>query len=304
MKITKDTKLNFTLFQLKSYFRNLPFIFLFMGIFYFCFIVIVYSFVGNTVKSLTSYISNSISVLENVYHQSEDAFKDFIDTEIQSISQMKSNDIHILFDGTYLNDVILRFKDMLTQNYGPAAQEIITDGETVVTGIVSQFIFAVCYLFLSVFFSDFAMKFSLRYYSRKNSIAKVFISVFFEALLGSSFLLLLGYLSNLNKIYFYLVFAFILLLFSLLSLLFGYFLQGRKQLSIKQVVNLRNIVQNYVTTILVILLPLMIFYLIFSFARPIFAYLLLIPLILYSFDSIGFANENYILGLKEKVNTK
>lgn len=304
MENRKGVRLNFTLFQLKSYFKNLPFVFLFMGIFYFSFILIVYSFLTSTARDAVSFVSNSVSLIENVYHESEDAFTSFFQDEFQAISQMKSNEIHLLIDGTYLNEFIKRFTEMLNQNYGPAAQEILSNLETVFGEITAHFLLSILYLFLSTFLSDLAMKFALRYYSRKNTILKTLISIFFEALLGSSIILLLGYLSNLNGIYFYLGLFFLLLLFGILSLLFGYLLQGRKKLSVKQVVNVRNILQNYLTVALIFLLPLVIFYLLYSFVGQIFAVLLFIPLMLYSFDSIGFANENYVLGLKEKANTK
>lgn len=292
-------RLNYTFYQLKSLLSNLLLIFIPMGVFYLALILAVYFFSKNFLSSFTDFVSDSIKAIQSAANYTPEAFSIFFKEEINVFSDtIRTSPSSLSLN--YFNEFLERFKSMLSNTYAPFADQIMQEGIILLKDTLSFFLIASLILLLGYFFSDFITKIALHKYGEKNSMWRSLLSVLVESLVSTLFLLLGFILAIYTPIGLYSFIFLYLIFYCILSLLIAYWLNGKKQIQLKQVFNVRNILQTLLCLILFMILPVLFWIAIYYLFGTIVAILATIPLLSYSLNCIRSSANNYTIAIREK----
>ncbi len=291
--------------SLKTFLKNLVYLFISMGIFYLFLIIAAYVFVTATIGNLGEMIGQIGDLIQSTATDSSASVEQFLQYSMNQID-WDGNFFHTLsqiFGGTWIEDTVRGFFGVLdesSENFGETFSAILN---TFVNKTVTNLVIAVVFIAIGVVLANYATKFAIRVRSAKRSIRKVIIAHTLVPIAQTLILVIFFVLLYFIQAYAFLVVFFLLCMMGVLSLTSSWLIHRDGELKMRDVLTAKNVLKYLLSIFLLLLINVVIDVLVFLLS-PLLAVLLLVPLAIYTFNIAEVNTDVFVCSLIEKKSGK
>lgn len=287
--------------SLKTFFKNLVFLFIPMGIFYLFLLIAGIRFVSELFANAGSTLSRLTALIDRSAAASSVSVNDFLTYSFGKIewdSGLFAALKQILTTGWVRETVEGFFKTLnaTTEGFEEDLGAIVEDFSSSLTVSVSL---AVSLIALGVLLANFMTRFAIRRRSARRDWKKFLLAhILVPVVQASAIVLSLG-LFAVIRYYSLLVFCALLLLLSALSLTASWIVHRDGKVHLGEVLTFKNTLGQLATGGLFFLIDAVVFLLLF-FVHPLLAVLIAIPFLLYTFNIVDLNTDVFVCTLAGK----
>lgn len=287
---------------LKNFFTNLVYVFVPMGIFYLFLIFGIITFASSFLNSTATFIDSSIAQVSSLGEQASDTVSNFFNDAVSSIN---FNDdfgsiFNQIFQTDFLNETIDNFLKLIQNNYSSAYDSILTLSQTYQNEIVVAASIFAGIIVIALYLSSFACNFFVKRKVAKTSLFRKILSYGVDAIIKVVVMVIVAFLTFLWSSSVYIAAIFFLLISGFSTLASAYYQQRDKTLKFKEVVTLKNVLSFYAADAILLVVICALIFLISIVLGSLFSFLLLLPVLIYTFSNISYSAESYVASLREK----
>lgn len=284
--------------SLKNFFQNLVYIFIPMGIVYLCLLVTIFFLISTIFNSLGMTIQELAELIHASVSSSTTSVQDFLSYAMNQIdwNQGFLETIEEVLDTNWIQSTLSGFFETISASTVGFEEEFTQIIENFASTMIFSFIFAVVFSFLGILFANFITRFVLRRKTAKRNMKKFIIAHTIVPITQSILIALSCVLVVYIQYYTILVVIFSLGLLSVISLLSSWIVYKNSNLKLKDVLNMKHIAQHLGFIAIVIGMNI-VFGTILMFINPLFAILLMIPIVIYSLNMIDLNTDAYVSSL-------
>lgn len=284
--------------SLKTFFKNLVFLFIPMGIFYLFLLIAgiwfvseIFSLAGSTLSRLTALIDRSAAASSASVNEFLSYSFGKIDWDGGLFAALKQ----ILTTG-WIKETVEGFFGTLnatTEGFEEELGVIVEDFSSTLMTAVSL---AVSFIVLGVLLANFMTRFAIRRRSAKRGLKKFLLAHVLVPVVQAAVIVLSIGLFTVIRYYSLLVFCVLLLLLSALSLTASWIVHRDGKVRLREVLTVKNALGQLAAAALFLLMDLVIVLLLFL-ADPLLAVLLAIPFLLYTFNIVDLNTDVFVCAL-------
>lgn len=284
--------------SLKTFGRNLVYLFIAMGIIYLFLIIAAYIFLAATLQNLALSVNEISELIASSAEDSSVSVQDFLTYSFGKIDWQGNffETLRQIFSTDWLTDTITGFFETLnasTEGFGDSLEEIILEFQSKTLTVLAV---AAVIFFIGINLANFATKYAIRRRNVKRNFKKTVIAhtvvPILQSLILGGFLILLPFIQG----YSFLV-AFALLIIMIFIALIGSWIVHRDgKLKLRQVLTLKNVLL-YLCVILIIILINIVADVALLFISPLLAILFMMPLAIYSFGVADVNTDIFVCSL-------
>ncbi len=289
---------------LKNFFKNIVYVFIPMGIIYLFLLISIFLFCTNFVQNLSSTITSLGGLLESTIVQSESSLADFFSYAIGRVDWHGDflETLNTIFESNWINETIQGFIETIatsTEGMEEELNEIIA----IFTGNIIISLFLVFILFiLSIFIANFVTRFFIRKHLAQRTIKNTILAYTLIPILQVTAIVLFLILYVKVQYCSWLILILFLLLNNALSLISSWIVYRKKDLKLSSILNFKNFFSSILCTIMITLFDVIIF-LLLLWMNAVIAFLLMIPIVIYSYGICDLQVDAYVYSLVSKNNT-
>lgn len=284
----------------KEFFRNLPYIFIPMGIIYLFIIAFVFSFISSSTSDVITLVNHVSKYTGEAVNINQDAIINYLQEALKSVNfdgdfidvarqLLNGNFLMNILDGL-LNVVFVGYENYSSEVSGALFQTISSIKGNLITGGV--------FLSLSLPLSYVLTSYLIKRNSVKKNLKQKLISYLFEPLLILLTAIVAFVLFVLWRPSIFIA-LFVFLIFSnYINLFEAYYLRKDKKTKFGDIVSIKNSILMTLSNVFIAAIALLLVYLILLLTTPIIGILLVLPVAIYLFIIIQINAESYV---KERV---
>lgn len=288
--------------SLKNFCKNLLYVFIPMGIVYLFLLIAVFSVIGVTFNAANTAVNSTFELIGSSAEHSQKDAADFLSYAFGQID-WSGNPLTILktvLKTSWLADTIKGFVAPFvqsTEGFDEQLNAIISNfKDSLSTGVT----LAATLVVVGVVCANYATRFAVRRKVAKRNfkqfvIAYVVVPIFQTALLAFALWLLATI-----KLYSLLAFVALIIILGVLSLCTSYLIYG-SGLKLKDVLTFKNILKHFAVLCIMAALNILLAWALWQLS-PLFALLLMIPLVIYSANIVDVNTDSYVCNLAAELS--
>lgn len=285
----------------KMFFQNLLYLFVPMGIFYLFLLVALISFAGAAFGSAAEMIGALAKLVQSTVTASEGTVSEFFAYALEEISWDGNffDTLAQILDTDWIGRTVRGFFELLDGSSVTFSEEFTAIVTDFAGAVKLQFWVAVSTVVVGFFLANFATRAVVRKRSAPRGVKKWLVANTLVPIVQSlAFAVLCVLVAALQ--YYAILAGFVMFVgYGILSLISSWLIHGR-QIEIKKVVNLNNVVMNLLSAACILLVAIAVFLLLLLF-NGLIAVLVLLPLVLYCINVISVNADAYVYSLAGKV---
>ena len=286
----------------KNFFKNLAYIFVPMGIFYFGALLTIFYFSRNFLINVTDAGNELITYINANASTSEIAIKDFIDYAINQINW--NNNIYEvikeIINKNWINNTINGFLNTLNVSSSGLTNEINSIINVFSLSVKNALYLSISSLGIFIFLSTILTRYILSKETINQTFKEKILGYIIKPIVSLIMITLILFINSLIGGYALIILLIYLILDAYFSLFTSWFIYKNKGLKLKEVMNIKNTSKSLISTFLIIIFTILIA-LIFAYINLNIGILITIPLVIYSLNIISINSESYV---KNLVNQK
>ena len=285
----------------KNFFKNLAYIFVPMGIFYFGALLTIFYFSRNFLINVTDAGNELITYINANASTSEIAIKDFIDYAINQINW--NNNIYEvikeIINKNWINNTINGFLNTLNVSSSGLTNEINSIINVFSVSVKNALYISISSLGIFIFLSTILTRYILSKETINQTFKEKILGYIIKPIVSLIMITLILFINSLIGGYALIVLLIYLILDAYFSLFTSWFIYKNKGLKLKEVMNIKNTSKSLLSTFLIIVFTILIA-LIFAYINLNVGILITIPLVIYSLNIISINSESYVKNLVNK----
>lgn len=285
----------------KNFFKNLVYIFVPMGIFYFGALLTIFYFSRNFLINVTDAGNELITYINANASTSEIAIKDFIDYAINQINW--NNNIYEvikeIINKNWINNTINGFLNTLNVSSSGLTAEINSIINVFSLSVKNALYLSICSLGIFIFLSTILTRYILSKETINQTFKEKILGYIIKPIVSLIMITLILFINSLIGGYALIILLIYLILDAYFSLFTSWFIYKNKGLKLKEVMNIKNTSKSLLSTFLIIGFTILIA-LIFAYINLNVGILITIPLVIYSLNIISINSESYVKNLVNK----
>lgn len=285
----------------RNFFKNLAYIFVPMGIFYFGALLTIFYFSRNFLINVTDAGNELITYINANASTSEIAIKDFIDYAINQINW--NNNIYEvikeIINKNWINNTINGFLNTLNVSGSGLTNEINSIINVFSVSVKNALYISISSLGIFIFFSTILTRYILSKETINQTFKEKILGYIIKPIVSLIMITLILFINSLIGGYALIVLLIYLILDAYFSLFTSWFIYKNKGLKLKEVMNIKNTSKSLLSTFLIIGFTILIA-LIFAYINLNVGILITIPLVIYSLNIISINSESYVKNLVNK----
>ena len=285
----------------RNFFKNLAYIFVPMGIFYFGALLTIFYFSRNFLINVTDAGNELITYINANASTSEIAIKDFIDYAINQINW--NNNIYEvikeIINKNWINNTINGFLNTLNVSSSGLTAEINSIINVFSVSVKNALYISISSLGIFIFLSTILTRYILSKETINQTFKEKILGYIIKPIVSLIMITLILFINSLIGGYALIVLLIYLILDAYFSLFTSWFIYKNKGLKLKEVMNIKNTSKSLLSTFLIIGFTILIA-LIFAYINLNVGILITIPLVIYSLNIISINSESYVKNLVNK----
>lgn len=285
----------------RNFFKNLAYIFVPMGIFYFGALLTIFYFSRNFLINVTDAGNELITYINANASTSEIAIKDFIDYAINQINW--NNNIYEvikeIINKNWINNTINGFLNTLNVSGSGLTNEINSIINVFSVSVKNALYISISSLGIFIFLSTILTRYILSKETINQTFKEKILGYIIKPIVSLIMITLILFINSLIGGYALIVLLIYLILDAYFSLFTSWFIYKNKGLKLKEVMNIKNTSKSLISTFLIIVFTILIA-LIFAYINLNVGILITIPLVIYSLNIISINSESYVKNLVNK----
>lgn len=281
----------------KVFFKNLPFLFIPMGLIYLFIIIFVYNFATNSFGEIVALVQNIANVTGTAIDVNQEEIYAYLQGLVEQIDFSGSifDVLTQIFSGNFLIDSINELLNIIFVGYEDVSKEysqlISNSAFNIQANLIGNIVVILFSLPLSYVLTSFVMKKNTFKRTIKQSIIAFVINPLGILVVGFITLLLF----SLWTPSIYITIVLIVIIFGYISLFEAFIIHNDGNIKFKDVVTLKKSLLLILSSILILITGGLLLFLISLISTPIIVFLLAIPAIIYLYICITLNAESYIL---------
>lgn len=285
---------------LKTFGKNLIYVFIPMGILYLIFILAVATFALSAAGDIGTALKELAELVHVSSEQSSASVNEFLAYSFGKIDWDASlfSIVGQMLDLDWLKETVYGFFATLnadTEGFGTQALAIL---QTLQGRLAAAFSLAVASVGVGIMLAIYATRFAVRRRSAKRGVKKFLLSHTVVPIAQTLVFYAFFALFSVIKLYGFLALVALLALLGILALLSSWLLHGREAMKFRDVLTARNLVQYAAVLGIFVLIDVAVALSVF-FIDPILCVLITVPFAIYTLCIADIATDAYILSLAE-----
>lgn len=283
---------------LKNFFKNLIYIFVPMGIFYLCLLLILFSLAGAAIDAIKDTALELSSLFAQSVENSETLFADFFTYAFSRIDPKEnfSDVLNEILTEDWIRQTVYGFVETLNVSvdvFRAGLDEIV---ERLAEKVVTATIVIAIALVLSLSFANFVTRFFLARKTAKKTLFQKCANLVLQVTLIAAAMKLASALITMHVSLPLLALLLYALLSAFFSLFSAWFVYRKKNLPFSAVVNWRNIKNHLLGSLLILALTTLAVALV-ALVNAVLALLVAVPLVVYCTNVIDVNADSYVKSL-------
>lgn len=284
---------------LKTFFKNLIYIFVPMGIIYLFFILIVFGLVSSTVSAAGSSLNAFFTLVSQTVDGAEGLVKDYFEYAFGLIN-WNGNFFDVLkevLNTDWVYNTVVGFMQTLNVSvagFEAEAANIVTD---FVQTVAASLVVSVIALMLSVFFANFITRMVIRRMNARRGLKKKILALILQSTVVVAILGLTAYLFTFWQFSAAIMAVVYVIVISFTSLLCAWLIHGGGKVKFRKAVNFRNICTYFLSAVFILLICVAALALLLVLTNASLVILIGVPLIVYASNIIGVNADAYVVGI-------
>ena len=284
---------------LKTFFKNLIYIFVPMGIIYLFFILIAFGAVSSVFSAAGASINSFVTLISDTVTGSEALVQDYFAYAF-GLVDWNGNFFDILkevINTDWIYNTVIGFLntlDMSVTGFENQASSIVGELASSVAVTVTVSVSA---LALSVFFANFVTRMVIRRKNARRSLKKKIVAMILQSTLVVVILGLTAYLFSLWQFSAVFMAVLYVIVISFTSLLCSWLLHGGGKVKFRKAVNFRNICTYFLSSVIIVVICFAALALLAVLTNALLMILVALPLVVYAANIIDVNADSYIVSL-------
>lgn len=290
---------------LKNFFKNLVYLFVAMGIVYLFLLLMLFGLVTAVGNNLVSLIRNMAELLQTSVDFSSASVADYLAYAYGQID-WSANFFSVLrqvLETRWISGTLKGFLETLKVSVEGFDEKLGAVLSAFVNRLLLDVILAAVFFFIGLLLANFATGALVRHRSAKKGFKKFLLARFVVPVAQTLVIALSIVIFSFIHLYAILVVIGSLCLLGVLSLLSSWIVHRDGDLKLKDVLTTKNVFMHLAVIAIILLIDAVIAVGL-VFLNPILAVLLLIPIVIYSFNIIEVNTDSYVIMLVEKGKAK
>ena len=288
--------------SLKNYFKNLPYLFVPMGIIYLFAVFSAVMLVERTVNAAGVMLDGFVELFSSTVNNASGIVGDYFDYAFSQIDWNGNffDTVSEVVNTDWVRTTVVGFLetlDVTVADFGDKAQALVGD---FVGAIRTRIIAAVVVIVLAVAIAGFVTRKVLRRANAKRGFLKMIVAWLFETIIVTAVTVLAVYLSARFTFALPATVTVYVIITCFLSLLGAWVVHGRKSLRIGEIVDAKNILTYFLSSVLVWLIAIAAVALVWLVFGGLLAVLVAVPLAVYTGNIVDVNADSYVLSRAEE----
>ena len=285
--------------SLKTFFKNLIFVFVPMGIVYFFFVLILFGLVQSVLSEAVGTLGRLAELLQVSVGDAETTVYDYFSYAFAQIDWNANffDVIREVLDSGWLYSTLVGFLDTLNvsvEGFGAQAYGIVGD---FAAAVATNFAVSLIAFILSLLLANFVTRWVLRSGNAKRGIGKKIIAWIVQSTVVAAVLGVAVFLTALWAPGAAVMAAVYIVVISFTAMLSAWLIHGRGKVKFRAAVNGRNMTGYFLSSVLIIAVCAAVLALIWLLFGILAAVLAALPVLIYAGNIIGVNADAYVLSL-------
>lgn len=273
-----------------------------MGIIYLFIVLAAVTLVGRVVTAAGVMLDDFVELFSSTVNNAGGIVGDYFEYAF-SLVDWNGNffeTVGEVLDSDWIGNTVVGFfetLDVAVADFGANAQAIVA---TFVGVIRTNLIWAVVLVVIGVALANFVTLKVLRHVSASRGVVKMIVAWIFQTVIVTAVTVLAVYLAAVFAPVLPLAVTVYIILTCFLSLLGAWVVHGRKELHIREIVNVKNILFYFLSSVIIWLISVAAALLVWLVFGALVAVLVAVPLALYTGNIVGVNAESYVLSRAEE----
>lgn len=283
--------------SLKNFAKNPIYIFISMGIVYLFFLITVYILVSGTLQNLSQTISTLAELINVSVQDSSSSVNDFIAYALDQIDWNRGllSIIKQIADTDWIQNTLLGFFKTLNASTEGFEEQFKNIADKFFSEFINDSVISIVFAYLGVLLANYATRFALFRNTSKRSVKKFAVHIVIpivQSLIIFAFFILLAII----RLYSLLVLVVLLVLNGALSLAASWLIHRNGNVKLKDVLTFKN-VAKHIAVIGIFTAINAILSIILMLINSFLAVLLMIPIVIYTFNVADMNTDLYVRSL-------
>ena len=291
--------------SLKNFFKNLLYIFIPMGIVYLFLLIAVFSLIGVVVDATGTAVTDTLNLIGSSVEESQANVADFLSYSFAQIDWGGNpfETIRTILDTRWLSTTVKGFFDTLGQNTEGFDDQLNAIVATFKNSLSAGIAVAATVIVVGVIGANYATRFAVRSKVAKRNFKQFVIANTLVPIVET--LMLVASLWLIAKIKFYslLVFVLFVILLGVLSLCASYLIYRNGKMKLKDLLTVKNVFKHFAVLCIIAAIDIALAVGLYLLS-PLFALLLMIPIIIYSANIVDSNTDSYVSNLAAKTTVE
>lgn len=288
--------------SLKTFGKNLVFVFIPMGILYLFLLIAVFCFLGSLIGNLGNTLKELFALVHVSAENSSSAVNDFLAFSFGKIDWNADlfTVVRQLLNFTWLKETVAGFFETLnasTESFGEDVNAILT---SFLGKLKADIAVAAALCCLGILLAVFATRFALRANNAKRNVKQFLISHTLVPLAQGIVIVLFFVLYSFLRLYGLLAGLALLVLLAVLALLSSWMIHGKGILPFKKVLTAKNILKYIAALAIIFLIDVVVIGLLAAI-HLLLAAMIGVPFAIYSLCISDVAKDRYVRSLTDKI---
>lgn len=290
---------------LKTFWINLIYLFVAMGIFYLFLLLTIFGLVNSISANIGQTINEMSQVINSSLQSSATSINDFLAYSFNQINWNGSlmDAVRQMLDSSWLLNTIKGFLATLNASTEGFDESLKTIATTFSNKLILDVSLASAFLVVGICAANYATRFAIRRRSAKRNVKKFILANTVVPLVQAIVVVIFFIMLSISKIYGFLVNILLLILLEFLALLASWIIHNDGTIKLKKILTFKNVLNHFLINGLIVLIDIIIC-LVLLFINIFLAILVMIPLVIYSLNIIGVQSDVYVCSLIEKAKVK
>lgn len=284
--------------SLKNFFKNLIYVFIPMGILYLFLLIAVLSLAGVAVRAVSATVSDTVALVSNSVEYSEDEVAVFLSEAFSKIDWHGDpfETVKTILATNWLTETVTGFFATLNRTTEGFDKEIGRIVANLKNSLVTGFVIAAVLIVIGIVAANYATRFAVRNKVAKRNFKQFVISYTLVPIFQTALLALSLWLLAAIKLYSLLVFAVFVAMLGVLSLCTSYLVYRDDALKLKNVLTVKNVLKHFAVLCIIAAIDVAVAILLWQLS-PLFALLLIVPMVIYSANIADANTDSYVSSL-------